>query len=67
MTLLCKASTANSGCSKPKRKRVHVHAEGEALTNDEVMELLRYQEKEKNAKEGQTKKEGPGTSAKPVT
>ena len=44
-----------------------MHAEGEALTNDEVMELLRYQEKEKNAKEGQTKKEGPGTSAKPVT
>ena len=33
---------------KPKRRRVHVHAE--ALTNDEVMELLRNQEMEKKAK-----------------
>ena len=46
-----------------KRVRVKLHAEGEALTNDEVMEYLRQQEEKKEAK----KKGRKSTQKQPIT
>ena len=35
---------------KAKRKRIQVHVEGEALTRDEVVDLMKKQQEEKEAK-----------------
>ena len=43
---------------KAKRKRIQVHVEGEALTNDEVMDLMKKQQEEKEAKKKRTEKKG---------
>ena len=48
---------------KAKRVRVKLHAEGEALTNDEVMDYLRQQEEKKEVK----KKGRKRTQKEPIT